>query len=72
VECRALPRKDRREEDAMPDQDVQDQPEAPDPVPEDTGNYPDPDDGAQDEVDQEQLPQFDADLVDGAHLEAES
>jgi hypothetical protein len=35
---------------------------------EDTGNYPDPDDGPQDEVNQDALPQFDDLLVDGADL----
>jgi len=39
---------------------------------EETGNYPDPDDGAQDDVGQAALPQFDDDLVDGADLEADS
>jgi hypothetical protein len=34
-----------------------------------TGNYPFPDDGAQDDVEQTTLPQYDEDLVDGAGLD---
>jgi hypothetical protein len=37
-----------------------------------TGSYPAPDDGAQDDVEQTTLPQYDEDLVDGADLESES
>lgn len=37
--------------------------------PVDTGNFPGPEDGPQDDVEQSTLPDFDEDLVDGAHLE---
>jgi hypothetical protein len=48
----------------MPDDNLQE--------PEDTPNYPEPDDGAQDDVEQVALPQYDDDLIDGADLEGES
>lgn len=35
----------------------------------DTGNFPGPDDGPQDDIEQSSLPDFDEDLIDGAHLE---
>lgn len=41
-------------------------------TPVETGNYPLPEDGAQDQVEQTRLPQYDEDLVDGATLDADS
>jgi hypothetical protein len=36
-----------------------------------TGNFPPPEDGAQDDVEQTALPQYDEDLIDGADLTPE-